>query len=325
MAQRHDQPAAQGKKYAPMPAAARAGTSIGDFRELHRLLQESDFTRHDLDQSLAHVLWYGGDATWPARKAAADLLFDHGADPDGQYGSGGYGPIVFGTGECVEPDGLAWLIEHGADVTFAPVDTKYGRQCPLSYVLGTYTRGNNDLKHRYVELLLQQHASVPPQVTPPILAIHRGDSVGLAELIAKEPALVSATFPSMPYGNIALAGAGLLHCAVEFGEIDCIRVLLAHGANPNLKAAVIDGVGGQTPLFHAIATNCDANFPVLEYLVQRVGATLDLSVRATFIRHGKPQTKPMTPLEFSQAAGETDDPRWRSKASEEQALLRSLL
>lgn len=325
MAERHDQPASQGKRYTPMPAAARAGTSQGDFSELNRLLRESDFTQHDLDQSLAHVLWYGSEATWPARKVAADLLFEHGADPDGQYGSGGYGPIVFGTGECVEPDGLEWLIEHGADVTFSPIETKYGCQCPLSYILGTYSRGKNDRKHRYVELLLKHHAFIPPDVTPHVLAIHRGDSAQLAALVDADAGLVSSTYLSMPYGNIRLRGAGLLHCAVEFGEIECVDVLLARGANPNLKAAVTGGVGGQTPLFHAIATNCDAHFHVLKHLIQSVGPQLDLSVRATFVRYGIPQTKPMTPLEFSQFAGETDDARWRSKVSEEQALLQSLL
>jgi len=30
----------------------------------------------------------------------ADLLLEHGADPNGQYGSAGYGPIVFGAAEC---------------------------------------------------------------------------------------------------------------------------------------------------------------------------------------------------------------------------------
>jgi hypothetical protein len=42
------------------------------------------------------------------------------------------------------------VIACGADVRFAPIDTKYGKHCPLSYVLGssaapTSTRERNGL------------------------------------------------------------------------------------------------------------------------------------------------------------------------------------
>ena len=122
MTHRQDPALAPGERYAPLPKAARAR----DFEQVRRLLEAGAYTPNNLDQALAHVLWYGDAATWPARKAAADLLLDYGADPDGQYGSGGYGPIVFGTGECVQPEGLLYLIEAGADVSIPPLRTKYG-------------------------------------------------------------------------------------------------------------------------------------------------------------------------------------------------------
>ena len=134
-------------------------------------------------------------------------------------------------------------------------------------------------------LLLKHGAYVPPNVTPPILAIHRGDSGQLGELIDRDPGLLAQRFPDMPYGNILLRGAGLLHCAVEFGENECIEELLRRGANINLRADIIGGIGGQTPIFHAIATNLFAGLPTLEYLARRAGPAIDMTVRATCLKN----------------------------------------
>ena len=40
-------------------------------------------------------------------------------------------------------------------------------------------------------------------------------------LLDADPMLLKRTYADMPYGNISLRGASLLHCAVEFGEIAC--------------------------------------------------------------------------------------------------------
>jgi hypothetical protein len=312
MARRQDQVTDRDKRYEPMPKAARAR----DLALVQQLLREGAFTPNTLDQSLAHALWYGNASNWPERKVIADLLLEHGADPDGQYGSGGYGPIVFGTGECIQPEGLLYLIEAGADVSFPPVKTKYGKQCPLSYILGTYGRGENDRKHRYLEILLQQNPYVPPEVTPPILAIHRGDVQGLSELIDRDPELVHRTFPEMPYGNISLRGATLLHCAVELGEKECIALLLTRGADVNAPAEIIGGVGGQTPIFHALAPARDQSFPVLQFLVEQTHRQIDASIRGTLHRHGEILPGPMNPLEFADYTG--------IKSGEAIALLHSL-
>lgn len=245
-------PASDGKRYEPLPAAARAGTGSGDFAELRRLLQEADFTPLDLDQALAHVLWYGPDSTWEARKQMAIELLAQGADPNAQYGGGRYGPIIFGAAECLKPEALQFLIDAGADVKAPPVETKYGPQCVLSNVLGNYARGANDRKHQCINVLLQHGAFVPSEVAPAMLAIHRGDLAALDAAIAADPGLVTKRFPQMPFGNIALSGATLLHCAAELGEAAAVLLLLLRGADINATAEVVDGVGGQTALFHAI-------------------------------------------------------------------------
>lgn len=161
-------------------------------------------------------------------------------------------------------------------------------------------------------------------MTPPILAIHRGDVCMLGELLDCEPALLTRRFSDMPYGNMELRGATLLHCAVEFGEDECVEELLRRGAGINLTADIVDGIGGQTPIFHAIATISDGNFHTLEYLALRMRAEIDLNVRATWRLFHEPQTVPMTPLEFAEHAASRAADHGRQRAEEEISLLRSL-
>jgi hypothetical protein len=307
----------------PLPAVARRR----DIDAVRRILGSGQYESHDLDRALAHAAWYGGDAPdiLAARKQIFDLVLEHGADPDAEYG-GNYGPIVFGCGECLSAEGLQWLLNAGADVTFQPVQTKYGVQCPLSYVLGTYARSSdNRSKHRLIEMLLARGAFVPPEVSPPILAIHRGVASELSALIDREPDLPRRTFRDMPYGNMLLAGGTLLHCAVEFGEISCIDLLIARGADVNAAADVIDGVGGQTPIYHAIASNIGGNFHTLEHLVRRYGGSIDPDVRATFrLSDGYTQESPVTPREFAEQAMREETPNWRWSSEREIALLLSL-
>lgn len=310
------------RDYEPLPDVARKR----DVDAVRRILESGQYEPQDLDRALAHAAWYGGDAPaiLAARKQIFDLVLDHGADPDGQYG-GNYGPIVLGCGECLDPHGLQWLLDAGADVTFPPVQTKYGPQCPLSYVLGTYGRSpDNSKKHRMIDTLLAHGAFVPPEVTPPILAIHRGNPRELSALIDREPGLPRRTFRDMPYGNMLLAGATLLHCAVEFGEIPCVDLLIEREADINARSDVIDGIGGQTPIYHAIASCVGGNLHTLQHLLSRHGRSIDPGVRATFRFPDGVQEQPVTPLEFAENATRDDTPDWRRSNDREIALLRSL-
>jgi ankyrin repeat protein len=298
----------------PLPAAANRN----DLDAVRRILSDGPFTRHDLDLALARAV-----LRFAERKAIAEALIDAGADPDGQYGSN-YGPIVFVTGECLDPDGLQFLIDHGADVTFSAVATKYGGATPMSYVLGAYIRGANERKHRCIDILLKHGADVPSEVTAPMLAIHRGDAEALAGCIDRDPSLLARRFPDMPYGNIDLRGAGLLHLATEFGEIECLNVLLDRGADVNLRAEVIDNIGGQSPIFHAIATINGAGIPTLEHFVRREGRRIDMAIRATFRLFGEVQAAPVTPFEYAVQASHPEVPDWRRAGEREMELLKSI-
>lgn len=75
-------------------------------------------------------------------------------------------------------------------------------------------------------------------------------------------------------------GVSALHVCAEFNSTRCARVLLAAGADPNDCADQdADGLGGQTPIFHAVNSIFNYCRPVMELLVD-AGADLDLRVRS---------------------------------------------
>lgn len=256
----------------------------GDLAAVHGLLA-AGVARPDLDRALARAV-----LRFAERRSIAELLVAHGADPNGQYG-GDYGPIALVTGECLDPDGMRFLAEHGAGLAFAPVPTKYGPASMIGSVLGTYHRGDNPRKHRCLDLLLGVHAPIPATVGPAVLAIHRGDADGLNRLLAQDPGLATRCFPDLPYGNTLLTGGTLLHAAVEFDEHACIDVLLDRGADPNARAAVSDG---PTPLFHCVALGWEAEtgwghkLATLDHLLARCAGRLDFALCAAVRRSDQP-------------------------------------
>ena len=254
----------------PLPQAAREK----DLEEIEKILLSGHFTQHDLDLALAQLHFPGGEEI-------AELLLENGADVNGQYGSG-YGPIILGWGESLEPEGFQFMIDHGCDVTFKPIDTKYGFNSPLISVLSTYVRFPQvrEKKHKCIKILQKHGAYHPAEVTPPMMAIHQGDAAELTRFIKSDPSLIHQTFPTMPYGNVHLKGATLLHMATEFSEIECMEILLKAGADVNTRSDIIEGFGGQTPLFHAACNYSHFRAEALSFLVDRFERELDLTVSA---------------------------------------------
>ncbi len=296
----------------PLPDAANRG----DLAQVRMLLGTGTFSRHDLDLALARAV-----LAFAQRQEIAELLIEHGADPDGQYGAG-YGPIVLVTGECLDPDGLAFLIRHGADVAFAPVMSKYGPTSPLIATLGSYLRGANERKRRCIDLLLNAGARLPDEVTPAMLAIHRSDAAALRRALAEDPDQIHRQHLRMPFGNLRLAGGMLLHLAVEVGSLACMDLLLALGTDPNAHSAELDGCGGHTPIFHAIAVNQGAGLPVLEHLLRCHRARIDLTAQAILLVHGRRTPHALTPAGYAAWTMADAPADWPRSSPRELALLR---
>ncbi len=75
-------------------------------------------------------------------------------------------------------------------------------------------------------------------------------------------------------------GVSALHVCAEFNSVRCAHVLLEHGADVNAHADQdSDGLGGQTPIFHAVNSIFNYCRPMMEILVD-AGADLDVRVGA---------------------------------------------
>jgi ankyrin repeat protein len=111
---------------------------------------------------------------------------------------------------------------------------------------------------------------------------------------------------------LTLKGTTLLHVAAEYCSLDAATLLLDRGADVNATASVdAVGVGGQTPIFHAVTQLSDGGVAMANLLIER-GA--DLSIRARVPGHyERPlETVECTPLGY--AARFKDVPNRADKA-----------
>jgi len=207
---------AQGREHLtdapPHPSLLADAANRNDIEAVQRILRQESCTHHDLDRALARAVF-----CFAERRAIAELLLEHGADPDGQNGSA-YGPIALVTGECLDPNGMQVLYDHGADLAFPPLTTKYGDVCMLSSVLGAKQRGTNTTKHVGIDFRLRIGAPLPVGMSPAVLAIHRGDVVELEQALERNPSLAIRAIPDLAYGNTSLT----MNCASP-----AIRTVLA--------------------------------------------------------------------------------------------------
>jgi hypothetical protein len=169
---------------------------------------------------------------------------------------------IMGPCETLNPEGLSFLLESGAPFTDAANDAS----APVALLLQTYSRGP-DGKHRCLEIVERAGIALPDT---PAMALHRGSIDALERHLHRDPALFTRTFShaeiyppeigcsldeSLGLHGTPLAGATLLHMAVDFDEYEIARWMLAHGARADARAAVDrDGFGGHTALFGSVVS-----------------------------------------------------------------------
>jgi ankyrin repeat protein len=164
-------------------------------------------------------------------------------------------------------------------------------------------------KHECIELLIAHGAS---WTDDPIMAIHRGQVDRLRAFIDADPDLLHQR-ESLDYGmQLTLREVTLLHVAVEFNERECVDLLLQLGADLNAQAGFeASGIGGQTPLYHAIGGNQGQLFGLFKHLM---AFKPDLNVTAQ-IQVGPLYDEPpeeilaLTPLGYAERYAEA--PVWR--------------
>jgi ankyrin repeat protein len=224
------------------------------------------------------------------------LLVEHGADVNGRWH--GSFPILFAPCETVQPKAITWLLERGAD----PNRRDSKGATALDYLLETYVR-SSDLA-RCVDALTSAggHTRYDSRGVLDVIA-NRQDR--LRALLQSAPELVEVRLPDLHLGatgarRLLLNGATLLHVAAEFATVEAARLLIAGGADVNGRATVDErGVGGQTPIYHAVTQFGDWGLSVARTLLE---AGADLSVRATLpgSYESAEEVVSCTPMQYAQ-------------------------
>ncbi len=209
-----------------------------------------------------------------------DLLVAYGADVNAEWNSDF--PILFAPCESVDPVAMRWLLDHGAN----PNCPKPGRRITaIDYLIESYVRSPK--LATCIDLLLS-FGGVTRYDLPGVLDILRGRVDRLTEQLDASPQLVNRCFPELECGSsgarsLLLQGGTLLHVAAEYGSLESAKLLMRRGASVNARASLDKaGVGGQTPIFHAVTQSEDRGFRMSELLLEN-GA--DLSVRAKLPGH----------------------------------------
>ena len=172
--------------------------------------------------------------------------------PDGALGGPAY---------TLSVEGTALVLELGGRVR----DEQGRRLAPVDVVLETDSR-KPDAKHAILELYVRHGLELPDT---PVMALHRGRLDLLEAHLARDPGLLRRTFTHaevyppelgchdevLATHGTPLAGATLLHMAVDYDEMAIARWLLDRGMDADARAAVdADGFGGHTALFATVVS-----------------------------------------------------------------------
>jgi ankyrin repeat protein len=179
------------------------------------------------------------------------------------------GADLLGEFEEHSPAGIRALLAAGVSPT-EPIDGKR----PIDVLVEMYLRSS-----RFAEcfqIMLDAGATVG---NPLLEACLLDDDVALRGFLSGSGEKLSQKLNPL-CAFTSCRGVTALHVCAEFNSTRCARVLLDAGADVNARADDdSNGLGGQTPIFHAVNSIFNYCRPVMELLVD-AGADLDTQVRS---------------------------------------------
>jgi len=169
---------------------------------------------------------------------------------------------VMGPAETQDGAGMEYLLSIGAEIADADGDP----WAPVALVLETYCRDATG-RGQCLECFARHGIALPDS---PTMDFFRRRWDRLFERLRADPELGTRRFshreiwppsigchadPSLALHGTPLAGATLLHLAVDFDEIGFLRDWLDAGVDPDARAAMdSDGFGGHTALFGTVVS-----------------------------------------------------------------------
>ena len=113
---------------------------------------------------------------------------------------------------------------------------------------------------------------------PLLEALLLDDVPALKTQLAQDPGVLSRTL-SFPTAFTSCRDVTALHICAEFNSIECGKLLIEAGGDVNARSRLdVDGLGGQTPIFHAVNSIFNYCRPIMELLVS-AGASLERRVQ----------------------------------------------
>ncbi len=145
---------------------------------------------------------------------------------------------------------------------------------PIDSLIGMYLRSPRFAE--CLQIMLRAGATIDD---PLLQAVLLDDDAGLRGLLARSSESLTKKLNPL-CALTSCRGVSALHICAEFNSTRCARVLLEHGADANARADQdSDGLGGHTPIFHAVNSIFNYCRPMMEILVD-AGADLEIRVRA---------------------------------------------
>jgi hypothetical protein len=176
---------------------------------------------------------------------------------------------LLGAFEVKSPEGIEKALADGV----SPVDPIKGRK-PIDHLIAGYLRSS-----RFADCL-KVMLNAGAVIDDPLLeAVLLDDSSRLSRLLTDAPERVHQKMDFLA-AFTSCRGVTPLHVCSEFNAVNCARVLIENGADVNAVAEHdLNGIGGHTPIFHAVNSILNYCRPVMELLVQ-AGADLHVKVKS---------------------------------------------